>query len=144
MQDHPTYDQLLEAVSIYLRERVMPNTTGQVSFHARVAANALDWVRAELLHEEEHLAREWEGLDHLLGVESMPPTIPELRETITRRNHELSGRIRDLHADEGQWRADLLRHCRRVVYDKLVVANPRLAREAEQLMGDQLRGELGP
>lgn len=140
MQDRPTYDELLEAVSVYLREHVMPATEGQVSFHARVAANALDWVRRELDLQETQIAREWEGLDHLLGVEGMPPRIDQTREAIRRRNVELSERIREGHADEGPWRDEVLAHLRRSVYEKLVVSLDRLAAEGRPLM--QERGLL--
>jgi hypothetical protein len=47
MQDRPTAEQLLEAVAAFLREQVVPSTTGPLSFHARVAANALDIARRE-------------------------------------------------------------------------------------------------
>ncbi len=44
----PTASELLEAVREYLMSSVMPGTTGQVAFHARVAANALAIVAREL------------------------------------------------------------------------------------------------
>ncbi len=44
----PTASELLEAVREYLTGSVMPATTGQVAFHARVAANALAIVAREL------------------------------------------------------------------------------------------------
>ncbi|MES4792265.1 MAG: hypothetical protein C4321_04125 [Chloroflexota bacterium] len=75
MQDRPTYDELLEAVAGFLRDDVMPNTQGRLSFHARVAMNVVEMLRRELATMEEHLAREWDGLDHLLGVEPMRPEV---------------------------------------------------------------------
>jgi aminoglycoside phosphotransferase (APT) family kinase protein len=44
----PTATELLEAVREYLLGSVMPGTTGQLAFHARVAANALAIVAREL------------------------------------------------------------------------------------------------
>jgi aminoglycoside phosphotransferase (APT) family kinase protein len=44
----PTASELLEAVREYLVNGVMPGTTGQLAFHARVAANALAIVAREL------------------------------------------------------------------------------------------------
>ena len=44
----PTASELLDAVREYLTTQVMPATTGQLSFHARVAANALAIVSREL------------------------------------------------------------------------------------------------
>ncbi len=44
----PTASELLEAVREYLIGSVMPATSGQVAFHARVAANALAIVAREL------------------------------------------------------------------------------------------------
>jgi aminoglycoside phosphotransferase (APT) family kinase protein len=44
----PTAGELLEAVREYLTGQVMPATSGQLAFHARVAANALAIVTREL------------------------------------------------------------------------------------------------
>jgi aminoglycoside phosphotransferase (APT) family kinase protein len=44
----PTATELLEAVREYLLRSVLPQTSGQLSFHARVAANALAIVTREL------------------------------------------------------------------------------------------------
>ncbi len=44
----PTASELLDAVSEFLTGDVMPATTGQVAFHARVAANVLAIIAREL------------------------------------------------------------------------------------------------
>jgi aminoglycoside phosphotransferase (APT) family kinase protein len=44
----PTASELLDAVREFLTGRVMPATTGQLAFHARVAANVLAIVAREL------------------------------------------------------------------------------------------------
>jgi hypothetical protein len=128
MQDRPTFDELLEAVAGFLRDDVMANTSGRLSFHARVSANVIDMLRRELTTIEQHNAHEWDGLDHLLGVEPMPPSIEDVRTRLVARNRELSERIRGGEADEGEWRTGTLAHLRRVVRDKLAVSNPGWAR----------------
>jgi aminoglycoside phosphotransferase (APT) family kinase protein len=44
----PTASELLDAVRGYLTDQVVPGTSGQLAFHARVAANALAIVAREL------------------------------------------------------------------------------------------------
>jgi hypothetical protein len=48
MQDPPTVTELLDATAAFLREVAVPQLSGHASFHARVAANALDIVKREL------------------------------------------------------------------------------------------------
>lgn len=48
MQDPPTVAELLESTAAFLREVAVPQLSGHSSFHARVAANALDAVKREL------------------------------------------------------------------------------------------------
>jgi hypothetical protein len=69
MQDHPKPDELLEAVAAFLREQVVPASAGSVSFHARVAANALDIARRQMALGPDAHAREQAALVQLLGVE---------------------------------------------------------------------------
>jgi hypothetical protein len=130
VQDRPTIDELLEAVAGFLHEEVLSNTTGRLRFHARVAGNVLQMIRRELEHREEHLLREWEGLDALVGREDLPPTIDEQLEALRRRNEALCEMIRSGGADEEPIRGLLHAHMRRVVLDKIAVSDPRLAEEA--------------
>jgi hypothetical protein len=44
----PTASELLDAVREFLTDQVMPATSGQLAFHARVAANVLAVVAREL------------------------------------------------------------------------------------------------
>lgn len=127
MQDRPTLDELLEAVAGYLRDDVMANTTGRTNFHGRVAMNVVEMVRREIATIEDHFAREWDGLDHLLGVAPMPPHLGGVRAALLERNRELSEAIREGRADSGQWRLDVMNHLRRTIHDKLLVSNPALA-----------------
>ena len=48
MQDPPTISELLDATASFLREVAVPQLTGHASFHARVAANALEIIKREL------------------------------------------------------------------------------------------------
>ena len=127
MHDRPTIDELLEAIGNYLVNDVQPNTQGRISFHARVANNTIQIIRRQLQHEEEHTAREWSGLDALLGATAMPPTSEALEAALQQRNAELVQRIRSGDADSGPWRAQLLTHLRQTTLDKLTVTNPTLA-----------------
>ena len=129
MQDRPTIDELLEAVAGYLRDDVMVNTTGRTNFHGRVAMNAVEMLRREISTIEDHYAREWNGLDHLLGVEPMPPHLAAMRESLLARNRALSTRIREGDADSGDFRHQVVNHLRKEIHDKLVVSNPALAAE---------------
>jgi hypothetical protein len=69
MQDRPTPAQLLEAVAAFLREQVMPATTGALAFDARVAANALDIARRQLELAADVAQREHDALVVLLGAD---------------------------------------------------------------------------
>jgi hypothetical protein len=48
MQDQPTPAEVIGAVAHFLKTVVAPQTTGAVSFQARVAANALEMMRRQL------------------------------------------------------------------------------------------------
>lgn len=69
MQDRPTAELLLEAVAVFLREQVVPATQGPLAYHARVAANALDIARRELMLAPGADARERAALVALLQAE---------------------------------------------------------------------------
>ena len=131
MQDRPTLDELLEAVATYLRDDVLQNTQGRTNFHGRVAMNAVEMARREIATMEDHYAREWNGLDHVLGVEPMPPHLSAVRDALLRRNQELSARIRRGDADSGEFRTAVFGHLRTMLIDKLTVSNPNLAAEAQ-------------
>ena len=123
-------DELLEAVAGFLRDDVMTNTTGRINFHARVSGNVLEMMRRELQHREEHLGREWAGLDGLSGAESAPASFDALQARLLERNRDLAERIKDGFADGPGIRARVLAHLRTTIHDKLVVSNPALAAEA--------------
>ena len=82
----------------------MPNTPGRLNFHARVAGNVVQMLRRELSHQEEHLAREWTGLDRLLGPADRPASLVRTRAQLVARNQVLADRIRAGDADEPRFR----------------------------------------
>lgn len=59
LHGRPTARELLEAVRGFLTEDVMPQTSGRVSFHARVASNMLAIVERELAQ----VPSSWDGAD---------------------------------------------------------------------------------
>lgn len=124
MQDRPTQDELLAAVERFLTDEIVPNIEGSRSFHARVAANVIGIIRRELENEEEHLEREWAGLDSILDPAVRPSGRAELLEVLAARNEELCERIRRGDADGDPLRNAVLAHTRRTVRDKLLVTNP--------------------
>jgi len=124
MQDRPTVDELLEAVRGFLETDIVPATDGRRQFLARVAANTLAIVQRELRAEEEHLTREWEGLQALLGPEETPAGREALRAAVRRRTEALCARIRAGEADHGPWAEAVFAHAHATVHDKLSVTNP--------------------
>lgn len=126
MQDRPSVDELLEAVAGFLQDDVMPNTSGRISFHARVASNVLQTLRRELASEEEYIDREWRGLDALLGEEARPASLAATRTETVRRNETLSQQIREGAADADPFRQSVLDHLKTVTRDKLAVSDPKV------------------
>jgi hypothetical protein len=126
VQDRPTALELLQAIEQFLDGQVIPATEGTVKFLTRVSVNSLRIVQRELELEEDHLVREWEGLDRLLGEEQRPTTLRELRERVAERNEDLASRIQDGDADDGEWANTVFGHVKQSVHDKAAVADPRL------------------
>jgi hypothetical protein len=124
MHDHPSADELLRAIEMLLDEQLVPALQGAPKYNARVAANVVRIVRRELVNEERQLEAEWRGLDVLLGPMPRPPSLEVMRAGIRTRNEELSERIRQGDADDGEWRALVLGHVRDTVHGKLEVSNP--------------------
>jgi len=120
MQDRPTADELLAAVERFLDDEVVATSDGARRYNARVAANALRIVRRELERADEALAREWAGLDALLGAEERPAEHAAFVAALASRSSELCARIRS-----GEIRHDAaIAHARATVRDKLLVTNP--------------------
>jgi len=83
MQDQPTPSEVIGAVAAFLKNVVTAQTTGAVSFQARVAANALEMMRRQLDLAPAEDAAELERLKAILKTDG---TLAEL-------NGELASRI---------------------------------------------------
>lgn len=68
MLDEPRPEDFLTVVAALLRTEIVPALSGATAFHARVAANALDLVRRQILAESEMDAAENARLRTLLGA----------------------------------------------------------------------------
>ncbi len=133
MQDRPNYDELLSAVERFLDDEVVAKGEGAQRFNGRVAANVIRIVRRELEAEEVQLTSEWDSLNALLGDAPRPKGRAAIRLVLAKRNEELSERIRNADADDGDgdFREAVLAHVRQTTRDKLTVTNPGWL-EAEQ------------
>ena len=126
MQDRPSAIELLEAAAQFIDRDIVPVTEGARQFQARVAANVMRIVAREIAIEESQLRDEVAALAALLRTEPQnAPSLSEMRETARELNDVLSEKIRSGEADSSAWRADVLRVVRKLVEEKLRVANPR-------------------
>ena len=126
MQDRPTAAELLEVVAQYLEREIVPTTSGSRRFQALVAANVMRIVQRELQNEEAHLGEEVSALAALLErPHPAAGTLEELRRSAQSLNQELCERIRAGECDSERTRARLIEALRRIVANKLVIANPR-------------------
>lgn len=111
--DPPTAAQLTEAVREWLENQVMPNVSGAMQFHARVAVNVLAMVEREIELGPAQQERHAEGL-HALGCTD---------------DGDLARRIRAGDFDvDGAVRSDVESFVFDSVVDKLRVANPKYLR----------------
>ncbi len=124
MHDRPTVDELLHAVELLLDEQLVPSLDGARKYNARVALNVIKMVRRELQHEERQVDAEWRGLDIVLGAATRPATLLATKEALRGRSAELSERIREGHADAGEFRELVVAHVRDTVHAKLEVSDP--------------------
>lgn len=131
MQDRPTATELLGVVRHFLEKEVVPKLEGRRRFHALVSANVLAIVERELTGGEERLLGEWRRLATLLGADESPPArLDALREGVRALDGELTDRIRNGDADDGEFGDAVRRHLRTTVVEKLRVASPRFLGEA--------------
>jgi Domain of unknown function (DUF6285) len=82
MQDPPTITELLDATAAFLRDVAVPQLSGHASFHARVAANALDLIKRELELRPAAERDEHTRLQSLLQTEG---SLDELNALLSRR-----------------------------------------------------------
>ena len=109
----PTATELVEAVTEFLRDEVMEQSSGRLRFHARVAANVLGIVERELRLGDEVAHAHAERLKRL-GVAD---------------DADLAQAIRDGRFDD---RLDeLVTELRAATRDRLRIANPRYLLEQD-------------
>jgi hypothetical protein len=110
--NRPTPDELLEAVTEFLEDRVMPKLDKHTAFHTRVAVNVLSILRREMEHGLRLDAEELSRLRDLLGREG---TLKEL-------NAELCDQIRTSNLDHRN--QELLEHLFRTTMGKVSIDQP--------------------
>jgi alcohol dehydrogenase class IV len=127
MQDRPTALELLAAVRGFLEDDLVPSLEGRRRFHALVAANVVGVIERELAGEEDQLARQWDRLAELFGLEpsTRPQAVSALRAAVQDLETRLAQRIRTGEADGGELASRIRAHVRATVLEKLDVANPR-------------------
>lgn len=115
MQDQPTAPELLGIVAQFLRDEVVPQLSAHSAFNARVAANAIDIVRRELLLAPQANAGELDRLAALLGEAG----------DLEALNRRLCARIAT--GEIGLQTPGLAEHLWRTTLDKLAIDQPNYA-----------------
>lgn len=110
--NRPTPDELLEAVTEFLENRVMPKLDKHTAFHARVAVNVLGILRREMEHGPRLDAEELARLKGLLDREG----------TLEKLNAELCDQIRTGNLDHRN--QELLEHLFRTTMGKVSIDQP--------------------
>ncbi len=105
--DVPTAAELVEAVREWLERDVMPDVSGRLQFHARVAVNVLAMVERELALGPDQAVAHRARLDQLGALDDA----------------DLANRIRAGDLDDRL--AEVRELVKASVLDKLSVANPR-------------------
>ena len=126
MQDRPTAVELLDALGGFMRDRAENARDRWERFQFQVAANSIGIIKRELEMEDGFMRSEWQGLDRLLGMESLPEGQAALAAGLSERNAELSERIRRGDFD-GEAEARLLPHLWETIVNKVRVASPNEA-----------------
>lgn len=115
MQDQPTAVELLEIVAQFMRDEVVPQLSAHSAFNARVAANAIDIVRRELMLSPQANALEIGRLERLLGEQGDLETL----------NRRLCARIAS--GEIGLSTPGLVDHLWQTTLDKLAIDQPNYA-----------------
>lgn len=122
--DRPSTNELLEAVTEFLQEKVIPQVDKATAFHSKVAINVLNIVAREIQHSEEILTQERERLISILS----PLEITDLdinHSTTDELNRALCQAIADNHIDIDD--KNLADHLWLSVMDKIKIDNPKYA-----------------
>ena len=115
MREQPSADELLEAVTEFLRQAATPALAGRYAFHTRVAANVLDIVRRELIDGPRAESQEVERLASLLGISGDAEAL----------NAELSDRLAARTINPGD--PALIEHLWATTLDTVAIDQPNYA-----------------
>ncbi len=131
MQDHPTANELIDAVAHFIGTELAPTLKDpRQKFRALVAANVLTIVSRELKLGDALMQAEWHRLNALMG-EDAPGQ--DLRAEINVMTRALCVQIRAGDADAGAFHDAVMAHARQTVIEKLQIANPRfLAKQSAE------------
>ncbi len=126
MQDRPSATELLQAGADFIDREIVPVTKGQKQFQSRVVANVMRIVARELQSGESMMRAEVDALAAMLG-EPKPHlhASADVRKSAAGLNAQLCEKIRAGEADAGPFRDQVFKLTRRIVEDKLRIANPR-------------------
>lgn len=123
MQDHPTANELIDAVAQFLGTELAPTLNDpRQKFRALVAANVLQIVSREMRMGDALTQTEWHRLNALMG-EDAPGQ--DLRAEIDVMTRALCVKIRAGDADSGTFHDAAVAHIRQTVTEKLQVSNPK-------------------
>lgn len=116
--NRPSREEILKAVSDYLKDELAPALTGRQRFQSLIAASLLEIVLRELTLDP-HAFYDPDDLDRLLGPEAAHGRSPEEKETL------LCEKIRQGAFDEGPLRDKLFHYLAGEVRYKIQVDNPK-------------------
>jgi hypothetical protein len=122
--DRPTAAELVDAVTEFLERDLQPALEGRLSFHTRVAVNALKIVRREMDLGPELDALRNAGLHELLGTDA--PEAATARELEV----ELARRIRAGTLDAR--RPEVLTYLRATLRLQLAIVHPGYIADTEE------------
>lgn len=131
MQDRPSREELLKAITHFLEAELVPILAEPLRFHTRVAANLLKIIEREIAQEEDHLLLEAQGLRKLMSCPSSgAKNIFALKQEIRDLNQALCLHIRSGEADRDPRRQKVLGHLKETLIRKLEIANPSMITRA--------------
>ena len=121
MQDEPSPEELIKAVTDFLRNDIAPQISGHQAFKLRVSINALDLVARQLKLEQGSDAAELARLSQILGTQG---SLGELNKLLADRI--ATGEL-DLQTP------GLARHLWQTTMEKLAVDQPNYASYKREL-----------
>jgi hypothetical protein len=123
MQDHPTAQEIIDAVAQFLNTELAPTLNDpRQKFRALVAANVLQIVAREMELGDALMRAEWHRLNALMGDDAPGENYAQEVDVM---NRALCVRIRAGEVDGGKIHQDIVAHVKQTVMEKLQVANPK-------------------